>query len=44
LPGWPGKPHHVEMLSGRRKRDYAADSAAEGLPAEQAEEDVVAIA
>jgi single-stranded DNA-binding protein len=28
---------HVEMLSGRRKRDYAAESAAEALAAQAAQ-------
>jgi single-strand DNA-binding protein len=31
---------HVEMLSGRRKKDYEAESAAEGLPADTPEEAV----
>jgi single-strand DNA-binding protein len=33
---------HVEMLSGRQKRDFQATSAAEGLPADPPEEAVVA--
>jgi hypothetical protein len=28
--------NHVEMLSGRRKKDYAAESAANGLAAQAA--------
>jgi single-strand DNA-binding protein len=31
---------HVEMLSGRRKRDYEAESAANGLPADEPDEAV----
>jgi single-strand DNA-binding protein len=34
---------HVEMLSGRRKKDYAAESAAADLPARE-DEELVAIA